>query len=80
MVRAQAEVKKLLNLSEVAPVNRAVLEAALAANFVDFEDAVIYEAACHGGAEATVTRNQKDFKKYRSSVYSSAELVKILLR
>jgi predicted nucleic acid-binding protein len=78
--RAQTEVKKLLNLFEVAPVNRAVLESALMANFVDLEDAVIYEAACHVGAEAIVTRNQKNFKKSILSVYSSAELVKILLR
>ncbi|MBV5337955.1 MAG: PIN domain-containing protein [Deltaproteobacteria bacterium] len=77
-VRAQEEVKKLLNLFEVAPVNRAVLEAALAANFVDFEDAVIYEAACHVGAEAIVTRNQKYFRKSKISVYSSAELVNIM--
>jgi predicted nucleic acid-binding protein len=77
--RAQAEVKKLLNLFEVAPVNRAVLESALMANFADFEDAVIYEAACHVGAEAIVTRNQKDFKKSKLSVYSSAELAKIVL-
>jgi predicted nucleic acid-binding protein len=76
--RAQAEVKKLLNLFEVAPVNRAVLESALMANFADFEDAVIYEAACHVGAEAIVTRNQKDFKKSKLSVYSSAELAKIV--
>lgn len=79
-IRAQEEVKKLLNLFEVAPVNRAVLESALAANFVDFEDAVIYAAACHVGVEAIVTRNQKDFKKAKISVYSSSELVKILLR
>lgn len=78
-VRAQAEIKKLLNLFEVAPVNRAVLEAALTANFVDFEDAVIYAAACHVGAEAIVTRNQKDFKKAKLSVYSSSELVNIML-
>jgi predicted nucleic acid-binding protein len=78
-VRAKAEIKKLLNLFEVAPVNRAVLESALMANFGDFEDAVIYEAACHSGVEAIVTRNQKDFKKSKISVYSSAELVKIML-
>lgn len=79
-VRAQEEVKKLLNLFEVAPVNRAVLESALTAGFADFEDAVIYAAACQVDVEAIVTRNQKDFKKSKLSVYSSAELVKILLR
>lgn len=79
-VRAQEEVKKLLNLFEVAPVNRAVLESALAAGFADFEDAVIYAAACQVDVEAIVTRNQKDFKKSKISVYSSEELVNIILR
>ena len=76
--RAQEEIKKLLTLFEVAPVNRHVLEAALVADFNDFEDAVIHEAACHVGAEAIVTRNQKDFKKSRILVYSSEEMAKIL--
>lgn len=76
--RAREEIKKLLGLFEVAPVNRVVLESALVADFSDLEDAVIHEAACHVGAEAIVTRNQKDFKKSRISVYSSEELAKIL--
>jgi predicted nucleic acid-binding protein len=76
--RAQEEIKKLLTLFEVAPVNRLVLESALAADFNDFEDAVIYEAACHVGADAIVTRNLKDFKKSRISVYTSEEFVRIL--
>lgn len=76
--RAREEIRKLLNLFEVAPVNRHVLESALASDFGDFEDAVINEAACHVGVEAIVTRNQKDFKKSRLSVYSSEEMAKIL--
>ena len=76
--RAQEEIKKLLSLFEVAPVNRHVLESALVLDFNDFEDAVIHEAACHVGAEAIVTRNQKDFKKSRIPVYSSEEMAKIL--
>jgi predicted nucleic acid-binding protein len=76
--KAQEEIKKLLTLFEVAPVNRQVLESALDAQFSDFEDAVIHEAACHVGADAIVTRNKKDFKKSRLPVYSSEEMVKIL--
>ena len=76
--RAQEEIKKMLSLFEVAPINRHVLESALVADFSDFEDAVIHEAACHVGAEAIVTRNQKDFKKSRISVYSSEEMAKII--
>lgn len=76
--RAQEEIRKLLTIFEVAPVNRPVLESVLAAEFNDFEDAVIHEAACHVGADAIVTRNQKDFRKSRIAVYSSEELAKIL--
>ena len=76
--RAKEEIRKLLSLFEVAPVNRHVLESALDLDFNDFEDAVIHEAACHVGAEAIVTRNQKDFRKSGISVYSSDELVNIL--
>jgi len=76
--RAREEIGKLLSLFEVAPVNRHVLEAALALEFNDFEDAVIHEAACHVGADAIVTRNRKDFKKSAIPVYSSEEMAKIL--
>ena len=76
--RAQEEIRKLLSLFEVAPVNRHVLESALVLDFDDFEDAVIHEAACHIGADAIVTRNQKDFKKSGIPVYSSEEMAKIL--
>ena len=76
--RAQEEIKKLLNLFEVSPVNRQVLESALVVDFSDFKDAVIHEAACLVGADAIVTRNQKDYKKSRISVYSSEEMARIL--
>jgi predicted nucleic acid-binding protein len=76
--RAREEIRKLLTLFEVAPVNRHVLESALVLDFNDFEDAVIHEAACHSGADVIVTRNQKDFKKSGISVYSSEEMAKIL--
>jgi predicted nucleic acid-binding protein len=76
--RAQEEVGKLLTLFEVAPVGRPVLESALASEFGDFEDAVVYQAARHAGAQAIVTRNLKDFQGAGLPVYSSVELVKIL--
>lgn len=76
--RAKQEVKKLLGLFEVAPVNRPVLESALASDFNDLEDAVIYEAARHIGADAIVTRNQKDYIKSQIPIYTSTELSKML--
>lgn len=77
--RAREEIKKMLGLFEVAPVNRQVLESALVTDFNDFEDAVIYAAACHVGIEAIVTRNKKDFITSRIPVYSSEEMVKLLV-
>lgn len=76
--RAQEEIRKLLSLFEVAPVNRLVLESALVDDFMDFEDAVIHEAACHAGVDVIVTLNQKVFKKSAIPVYSSEEMVKLL--
>jgi len=77
--RAHEEIKKMLGLFEVAPVNRCVLESAFVTDFRDYEDAVIHEAACHTGVEAIVTRNKKDFIKSRIPVYSSEEMVKLLV-
>jgi len=77
-VKAKEEIKKLLKLFEVAPVNRVVLESALLIDFTDFDAAVIHEAACQVGADAIVTRNKKDFKKSRVSVYSSEEMGTLL--
>jgi predicted nucleic acid-binding protein len=77
--RARKEIQKLLGLFEVAPVNRFVLESALAVDFNDFEDAIIHEAACHVGADAIITRNPKDFKKSRITIYTSEEIARILM-
>lgn len=76
--QAQLEVKKLLQLFEIAPVNRTVLESAVGAGFADFEDAVIYQSACHMGAEAIITRNLKDFSKSKLPVHTAEEMVTIL--
>ena len=59
---ASRHIQSLLSLFAIAPVNRLVLENAFAANFKDFEDAVIHEAAVHAGVQHIVTRNIKDFK------------------
>jgi predicted nucleic acid-binding protein len=71
-------VQRLLQLFEVAPVNRVVLETALKAHFPDFEDAVIHESARHANAEAIVTRNTKDFTQAVLPIYTPHELLTIL--
>jgi predicted nucleic acid-binding protein len=74
------EIRKLLRLFEVAPINRAVLEAALETKgFRDFENAVLHEAARQADADALVTRNEKDFKKAAMAVYGPGDLISILV-
>ena len=59
--QATKQIRRLLSLFEVAPVTRAVLDAALASKAPDFEDAVLAEAALQAGAHAIITRNLRDF-------------------
>lgn len=59
--QAVEQVRQLLKLFEVAPVNRSILDMALAGEMSDFEDAVLAEAAQQAGAQAIITRNLKDF-------------------
>ena len=59
--QATKKIRQLLSLFEVAPVTRAVLDAALASKAPDFEDAVLAEAALQAGAHAIITRNLRDF-------------------
>ena len=73
------QIKMLLRLFSVAPVNRQVLELALAdGGFTDFEDAVLHEAARHDLADALVTRNESDFLKAQLPVYSPAEFLEMI--
>lgn len=59
---ARQALQKLLELFQVAPVNRAVLEEAIRSKVADFEDAVLDQAGRLAGAEVIVTRNQPDFR------------------
>ena len=79
--REQAEeaIAKLLSIFTIASISRSVLEAAIKSSFSDFEDAVLYQAACHSNARAIVTRDLAGFKKSKISVYSPDEFVKMIL-
>lgn len=76
--RAREEIGKLLALCRVAPVNRAVLEGALLLGLADYEDAVLHEAARQVGADAIVTRDNRDFRKSLLPVLSPEECLRIL--
>ena len=58
---AARHVRALLELFDVAPVDRAVLLRALDARFVDFADAVLHEAGRSTGVDAVVTRDRSGF-------------------
>ena len=59
---ARAALRTLIELFEIAPVNRAVLEQALKSKVADFEDAVLDQAGLLAGADVVITRNQPDFR------------------
>lgn len=75
---ATAAIEKLLQIFEVAPVNRNVLTGALAMDFSDFEDAVIHAAALFAGADVLVTRDGRGFKSAQLPVLTPNELVALL--
>lgn len=72
---ARRALSDLLDLFDVAPVDRETLRAALHGPFVDFEDGVIHEAALRQGADAIVTRNIRDFRKADLPVWLPAEAI-----
>lgn len=76
--RAARELRKLLLLFDVTPVNRVVLESALMNRMLDFEDAVLYESARHSGVEALVTRSFPAFKGAQVPVMTPEKLLKVL--
>ena len=75
---ARDQIKNLITLFDIVPVNRPVIENALKSKFSDFEDAAIYMSAWSAGVEAIVTRDIKGFKKSELPVYSPTEMLIIL--
>jgi len=74
--RAHEQVRTLLSVFEVAPVDRDVLLRALADDgFGDYEDAVAHEAAHAAGVSAIVTRNGRDFAAATVPVFEPPELL-----
>ena len=65
----------LLSVFDVAGVDAAVLNAALALNWTDFEDAVTAAAAKRAKCDALVTRNPSDFKRSPVRVLTPSEAV-----
>jgi len=76
---ARRHLEILLDLLDVAEVNRAVLLRALRTEFSDYEDAVSHEAAVAADADVIVTRNLRDFSSARLPVLSPDELLAVLV-
>lgn len=76
--QSREAIHHLLELFEIAPVNRPVIEEALASNIQDFEDAVLEQAARLVGVEAIITRNAKDFRKTAVRALDPAEFLSTL--
>lgn len=76
--QARQAIRYLLELFEIAPVNRPVLEEALDSHIADFEDAVLEQAARLVGVEAIITRNTKDFRKTSIRALDPAEFLATL--
>ena len=72
---ASSHVQSLLSLLSVAPVNKLVLENAVASKFRDVEDAVLHEAALLAGVQHIVTRNAADFKNSLIPIHEPEEFL-----
>ncbi|MBW6469100.1 MAG: PIN domain-containing protein [Anaerosomatales bacterium] len=72
---AARQVRELLAMFAVAPVDEGVLASALDLGLADYEDAVLHEAAAADGASAIVTRNGRDFMKATLPVFDPGELL-----
>lgn len=73
--RATEALQKLLDLFEIAPVNRPVLEQALRSDISDFEDAVLEQAGLLVAVDAITTRDPRDFRKSSVIVLDPRELL-----
>lgn len=75
---AQDAIIQVLTDLHICPVNRTILEQAIALNFRDFEDAVQYACGMAHGVDAVITRNVSGFVDALIPVMSPRELDKIL--
>ena len=75
---ALSQIENLLKIFQVSQVDKSCLESALNSKITDFEDAVLDESAYREGVDGIITRNEKDFKKSKLTIYNPEELLKIL--
>ncbi|MBN2411484.1 PIN domain-containing protein [candidate division KSB1 bacterium] len=70
-------IRKLLSLLKITPVDEKTLLLAIDFRFTDFEDAVQYYAAKSRGISCFITRNKSDYKVTDMTICTAAEYLKI---
>jgi hypothetical protein len=60
---------------QVATVNQAIISMALATNFKDFEDAIVYGVALLNNLDAIITRNPGDFPVTSPRIMTPQQLI-----
>lgn len=76
--RARQAVSTTLAVMEICPVNRTVIEAALASEMTDFEDAVQAACAVAQSLDAIITRDVRDFVDAGLPVLSASQILEQL--
>jgi predicted nucleic acid-binding protein len=69
---------RLSSTCQIATVNQAIISMALATNFKDFEDAIVYSAAVLNHLDAIITRNPKDFLVTTPRILTPEQLIQEL--
>ncbi len=75
---ALSQIENLLKIFQVTQVDKSCLESALNSKIKDFEDAVLNESAYRERVDGIVTRNEKDFKQSKLTIFNPEELLKII--
>lgn len=70
--------REIATFCQVATVNQATISMALATNFKDFEDAILYGAAVLNNLDAIITRNPKDFPVTTPQILTPQQLIQEL--
>jgi len=75
---ADEKVAELLKIFNLSYIDKSIFESALSSKISDFEDALIHESAYRQEIDGIVTRNIKDFKHAKISIYDPDELLTLL--
>ena len=77
--KARAVIGELLNFISILDVTEDDIRNAIKSDFKDFEDAIQHSVATkQKGLKSIVTRNTKDFKKYKVAVFTPDSFIKML--